>query len=80
MKPKKAKTLIVLRYVNNAATSGTTYKFKTLRGARNRAHTLVGAHPRQDPDGYAVARTGECLFIISGTTFDGLFTAEEQPA
>ncbi len=55
----------------------------SVEAARKRAHALVGAHPKKDPDGYAVSRrTGDCLFF-SGTSFEELFpseASEEVPA
>lgn len=64
---------IVLRYVCNPTTPGLTWKFKTLHGARNKAWRIMGEAPKQDPDGYAVNRVGNCLFIVSGTSFAELF-------
>lgn len=48
--------------------------YKTLSGARNKAHKMVGANPKRDPDGYAVNRkNGVCLFVVSGCKYSDLF-------
>ncbi len=63
--------VIQLRYVSNAPDR--TFRYKTLAGARARAHNLVGSNPKRDPDGYAVnRRTGDCLFF-QNVTFEVLF-------
>ena len=67
---------IVLRYVTNAITSGITFKFKTLRGARKKVYALFGANPHRDPDGYAVNKYGNCLFVVSGASYEDIFPAE----
>jgi len=64
---------IILRFVNDPSKLGRKFEYKTLAGARKKAQSLVGKHPRLDPDGYAVHRvTGDCLFC-QGATFDELF-------
>ena len=64
---------ITLRYVHSANTFGTAYTFKTLKGARKKAHTLVGPFPKLDPDGYVFQRvSGNCLFF-KGATIEELF-------
>jgi hypothetical protein len=65
--------MITLRFVNDPSKPDRVFKYKTLAGARVRAHNLVTWHPRLDPDGYAVhPRSGDCLFF-QGVTFDELF-------
>lgn len=69
--------MITLTYVTSPTSTGRTFKFKTLTGARNKARTLVGSYPKIDPDGYAVQRTtGNCLFF-QGTTFEELFPKDQ---
>ncbi len=65
---------IKFRYVTDAYQPSRVFKYKTLNGARRKARKLVGYEPKRDPDGYAVDRkTGNCLFILEGTTFEELF-------
>jgi hypothetical protein len=68
--------MIVLRYVNSPTSRGVTFKYQTLLGAMKRAHRLVTATPKRDHDGYAVhPKTGNCLFLVEGVTFNELFPA-----
>lgn len=68
--------MITFRYVTDPAHMGKRFIFKTLEGAKAKAHKLVGTLPKLDPDGYAVNRTtGNCLFFF-GTTFSELFPKE----
>jgi hypothetical protein len=65
--------MITLLYVNSSSAPGRRFKYKTLAGARTKAHNLVGSNPKRDPDGYAVQRTtGNCLFF-QGVSFVELF-------
>jgi hypothetical protein len=68
--------MITLRYVDAPGKMGRTLKYKTLVGAQERAQKLVGAHPKRDPDGYAVGPNGHCLFF-QGATFEVLFPTEQ---
>lgn len=70
--------MILLKFITG--TRERTLKYKTLEGAMRRARTLMGSHPRKDPDGYAVNRKGECLFIIEGATFEEVFPAPSKEA
>jgi len=71
--------MITLNYVTSANSKGRTFKYKTLDAAQKRAFTLVGPHPKRDPDGYAVAKlSGNCLFFW-GVTFEDLFPDAMAP-
>lgn len=63
---------ITFSFVNKPGALGRRFFYKTLAGARRKAHKLVGTKPRLDPDGYAVARNGDCLFF-SGASFSDLW-------
>ncbi len=65
---------IILRWVVTP-NSTKTFKYKTLAGAKSKAHALVGTQPKLDPDGYLVNRTtGGCLFF-QGVELKDLFPA-----
>lgn len=65
---------MVLRFIDSPLSRGRTFRFKTLKGARAKAHRLVTATPKRDHDGYAVhPKTGDCLFFVEGCTFELLF-------
>ena len=71
--------MITFNYVTSANSKGRTFKYKTLGAAQKRASTLVGPHPKRDPDGYAVGRvSGNCLFF-KGVTFEDLFPSAMDP-
>ncbi len=71
---------IQLRYVDSPIRMGRTFKFKTLAGARTKAHNLVTSRPKRDHDDYAVhPQTGNCLFY-QGVAFEELFPSTEPQA
>lgn len=61
---------ITLRFVTSSRPGSTgpsstrTFNYRTMEGAQKRARALMGDRPRFDPDGYAVNKKGDCLFII----------------
>jgi len=70
--------MIILRYVNSPSSLGVTFKYQKLSAAQARAHRLVTATPKRDPDGYAVhPKTGNCLFLVEGVTFTELFPSSQ---
>lgn len=72
--------MILLRYISSPTSRGATFKYKTVEKARLKAHQLVTATPKRDPDGYAVHPTlGNCLFLVEGVTFEELFGAWSEP-
>lgn len=69
-------TPIQLRWVSSPSSQGRTFKYKTLAGARAKAHNLVTSRPKRDHDDYAVnPQTGGCLFY-QGVTFEALFPTQ----
>jgi hypothetical protein len=63
---------IAFRFVNKPGQFGRKFGYKTLEGARAKAYQLVGRRPKIDPDGYYVARNGDCLFAF-GVSVKKLF-------
>ena len=54
--------------------------YKTIEGARRAAEKAVTAHPRFDPDGYAVHPVnGTCLFATEGVSYWALFPEVVEP-
>jgi hypothetical protein len=72
LEEKSMSTPITFRFVSQPGQFGRKFTFKTLKGAQAKAYRLVGRHPKIDPDGYYVARNGNCLFT-SGVTTEELF-------
>jgi hypothetical protein len=62
------KKTITFRFVDKPDQFGRKFSYKTLEGARAKAYQLVGRRPKIDPDGYYVARNGDCLFTFGVTT------------
>jgi hypothetical protein len=73
--------MITLRFIDDhTKTFGRTFRYRTIAGARTKAHQLVGLNPKRDPDGYVSHRTtGNCLFF-QGCTYEELFLNDTQKA
>jgi hypothetical protein len=55
-----------------------TRRYKTLKGARKFAHSIVGPHP-DTGGGYAVSFYGDAVLVFDGASYNELFPPKAEP-